>query len=436
MRIATLAAAALPMLLVATTSFCATFKPISRLETPDQRAVETLAFSLLREPAIQAAREAAIQRYEASRWWQLEDGKKTLQGATDELLWGVLLAAASDPADPKIVWTETLPRKVGTRDIPGSRYAGDSPDRIYRGAAVDPAYRYEIRGHQTTRKDKQPLYFSIEAIPRPAFWGLPPLAVITSKDVDVGADGSFTITVDAAPTEGRRNHLQLPPKAAMLLLRDTTPDWRQQATKLSIKRIDDAPAKPRSRDAIVKHASELLDEAVTASTKYYEGISSRPANQLDTFVRDLGWGILAVNDFSLADDEALLITIDPVSARYLSLQVMDPWLRSVPYRNRTTALNDRQAKANADGSFTYVLSKRDPGVYNWIDSGLNDGVMVIRWELLTQQAEADKAVRECRKLKLSELAAALPAEVKRVTPAERKKQLAQRQSAYETRLHE
>lgn len=426
--------AAFLLAVVSISAFGVTPKPASILETSDQQAVETLAFSLLKDPAIQSARAAAITRYQATRWYQTADGRSHLQGAVDELLWGVLLSAASDPAEPKIVWTETLPRKVGKRELPGSRYAGDSPDRIYRGVTIDPAYRYEIRGRQTAQKNRQPLYISIEAIPRPAFWGLPPAAVITSKDIDVAADGSFTIIVDSSPTEGRRNHLQLPPQAAMLLLRDTTPNWRAHANALSIRRVDDVPAKPRSRDDIIRQAVALLEESVTASMKYFEGISSRPTNELNTFVRDLGWGILAVNNFSIADDEALLITLDPVSARYLSLQVMDAWLRSVPYRNRTTAMNDTQAQANADGSFTYVLSKRDPGVYNWIDSGLNDGIMVVRWELLTQKADAGKAVRECRKLKLAELDAALAAEVKRVTPAERKQQLAQRQADYESRL--
>ncbi len=420
-------------MLLATVAFAAAAKPAPVLLTADQKQVETLAKSLLNEPAIKAARAAAIKQYEAAPAWQLDDGKKTLQGIIDETLYGVLLSVASDPADPKIVWTEVLPYTYRKQRLTGSRYAGDSPDRAYRGITIDPTYRYEIRGKLNA---KPPLYISIESLPRPAFWGLPPLASIFSKDIDFAADGTFKIEVDSTPTDGRRNHLQMPPGSAMLLLRDTIPDWGNQLPNtLSIKRVDDAAAKPRSRDDMIRQAVALMDEAVTASLKYFDGIWARKTNQLDVFVRPLGWGVLAVNRFSLQDDEALVITLDPQSAQYLSLQVMDPWLRAPLYAKRTISLNDRLAKANADGSFTYVLSPKDPGVYNWLDTGdLHDGIMVVRWELLSKPAVPSEAVREVRKIALTEVASSVPAEVTRVTPAQRRQQLAERQAAYETRV--
>ena len=410
--------------------------PAPLLLTTDQSQVETLAQSLLKDPAIHAAREAAVKRYQAAPPWQLEDGKKNLQGIVDETLYGVLLSVVGDPAKPKIVWTEVLPDSSARHKLRGSRYAGDSPDRAYRGVSVSPAYRYQVSGR---RVGSGPLYIGLESLPPPAFWGLPPLAAIASKDIDFAADGSFTVSVDATPADGSRNHLQMPPATTMLLLRDTIPDWKNQLpNQLTIKRVDTAPAKPRSRDAMVKEAVVLMDEAITASLKYFAGIWSRNTNELNVFVRPLGWGLLCVNRFSLQDDEAMMITLDPQSARYLSIQVMDPWLRSAAYHNRTTSMNNFQAKANADGSVTYVMSLKDPGVYNWIDSGgLRDGIAVVRWELFASAANAavaEQAVREVRKVTFSDLASALPADVVRVSAAERKQQLIDRQADYEKRV--
>ena len=419
--------------LLTTAAFAAA--PISTplLLTADQKTVETLAQSLLKDPAIHAARAAAVKRYQAAPPWQLEDGKKNLQGIIDETLYGVLLSVADDPAKPKIVWTEVLPDSSTKHKLHGSRYAGDSPDRAYRGVTVDPAYRYEISGKRST---PGPLYISFESLPRPAFWGLPPLAMISSQDIDFAADGSFKVSVDATPADGRRNHLQMPPGTGMLLLRDTIPDWKNQLpNQLTMTRVDKAAAKPRSRDAMVKESAVLMDEAITASLKYFDGIWKRKTNQLDVFVRPLGWGLLCVNRFSLQDDEAMVITLDPQSAQYLSIQVMDPWLRSAVYHHRTTSMNNFQARANADGSVTYVMSVKDPGVYNWIDTGgLRDGIAVVRWELFAKAAVADLAVREVRKVALADLASTLPAEVARVSAAERTQQLVERQADYENRV--
>ena len=433
MRIHHVALAFAAAALLTTPLLAAQPKPAPILDSADQKAVESIALSLRNDPAIKAARAAAIKRYLAAAPGALEDGKKNVEGATDEMVWGVLLNVANDPANPKVVWTETLPRSVGKRSLPGSRYAGDSPDRVYRGVRIDPAYRYEIRGR---RSASPPLYSSIEAIPGPALWGLPPVNVISSNDVVTEDDGSFTITVDSSPANGRSNHLQTSDKVASLLLRDTIPDWgKQTPNELAIKRVDDAKVKPLTRADMVKLAVEQIDQSVTASLKYFDGIWSRPTNELNTFIRDLGWGMLAVNRFSLNDDEALLITLDPVSARYLSIQTLDPWLRSAAYSHRTTSMDVQQSQYHGDGSVTYVVSPKDPGIYNWIDTGdLHDGIVVVRWELLTDKADKDKAVREVRKVKINDVSLALSSEDKCTTPDERKQQLAERLAAYEARL--
>ena len=117
-----------------------------------------------------------------------------------------------------------------------------------------------------------------------------------------------------------------------------------------------------------------------------------------------------------------------------SITLFDYWFRSFDYWNHTSNLNNAQGADNPDGSTTYVVSIQDPGVHNWIDTGgLNDGFLLGRWEVLTQPAEPEEAVRNVRVVKLSELASVLP-EAPRVTAEERKQILAARKVSYEKRM--
>lgn len=410
-----------------------TLHAASILLTPDQEKAENLALELRNDPIIKTAREASIKRYEASRMGLSADGKATIPGAVDEMVYGILLSVTDDPANPKLIWFCNLPYTIGKRSLPGSCYAGDNPDRIYRSIAVNTAYRYEIRGR--CNKDKPALYLNIEAIMKGGIWALPSLAFISSKDVDFANDGSFVISVDATPTNGRRNHLQMPPGTDLLFIRDSIPDWKNQLpNEYTVKRVDGGPTPTRSREDIIMHAAEEIDRSVTMSLDFCNGVWLRPANQLDVYVRPLAWGVVAVNRFSLKDDDAMVITLDPLDSVHLNIQAMDNYLRSTPYSNRTTNLNLTQVKPNADGTITFVLSLKDPGIYNWVDTGgLHDGVIGVRWDLSKPAGPdvAGKAMREVRMLKLSQLAATLPVEVVRVSPAERQQQQAERQAAFE-----
>ena len=397
-----------------------------------QKTHVELALSLCDTPQLKEVRRELIQLYEQTPSAQRADGRETLESAVDELMFGMILSTITpDPAHPPLVWNEALPYSVDGFAVPGSRYAGDMPDRLYRNVAVDAAYSYEIRG---TIDKETTLDFSIEALPGPGNWGLPPLAILQLKDMEVTEDGAFVISLDASPANGRANHLQLPPGTVSLLIRDTILDWgKHKPVALEIRGMSDNA--PVSSTTMINRATNQLRQAGKVSRAFYEGIWKREPNRLDPYVRDLGWGIVAINRFQLADDEALVVTLDPLSAGYLGLQADDLWLRSADYVSHTSTLNNAQATPNADGTYTFVVAAQDPGYYNWIDTvGMNDGYLIGRWELLSQTTTGEGAVREVRKVKLGELETALPADAARVTPEERRAQLAAREAAYLLRL--
>ena len=78
--------------------------------------------------------------------------------------------------------------------------------------------------------------------------------------------------------------------------------------------------------------------------------------------------------FQLADDEALVVTINPGNAGYFTVPVTNDWTITDNYWDEQTSLNIAQALENCvagvcDGSYTIVISKTDPHVANWVSTG-------------------------------------------------------------------
>jgi hypothetical protein len=68
---------------------------------------------------------------------------------------------------------------------------------------------------------------------------------------------------------------------------------------------------------------------------------------------------------------------------------------SVEHVRDTGSLNNRQARPNKDGTYTYVIAARDPGVHNSLSTGgLHEGQVLIRWQAFqSATAKADGALR-------------------------------------------
>jgi len=367
----------------------------------------------------------------------------TLDQAVDETVFAALLAiAGSDPMNPELAMYESLPYRTMGQEVPGSRYGFDNGDRAFRHFFVNPTLRYEIRGRRP--KGAESMNLVLEACEdKPPGWGYP-LSFLRLNQVDTDADGNFVITVDSTPTGERRNHLWLPPGTAHVLIRDTYLDWdKQLPTEITVRRTsgpETAPALPF--EAMKTFAPYKVVEHALNTFKFWEwGVAPVKANTIPTpLIRpappgELPWGMTGVGRYKIADDEGLVFTLDTVSAQYLGAMVTTPWLVGRDYANRTGTLNNFQAAKNPDGSITYVIAARDPGVQNWLDTdGLHEGFMLLRWELLQLTPDPKLAVRDVKVVKLADLAAALPYPAGRFSSDDRRKQIADRQSGYARRM--
>ncbi len=404
------------------------------LLTRQQRQIDRAALALAADPQVVAARDAVVQAWSALPLAKEPDGKSQLAGAVDELVFfAARTAVESEQFAPTIVWAIAAAHSDGGVTIPGSRFGIDDPDRIYRSATIDPALSYVIHGQRNPQPSNRDFLFEVTGADLKTLGSLP------ARDIDVAADGTFVITVDATPANGRRNHLTLPANATGLLIRDTLADWTSQLpNRLTIAVVGGPAPKPATLDETRAQAVSLIRDYAGFDAQLVGQLSKSPVNQLVPQVRTLESGvagaIIGTSRFSIANDEALVLTIDGQGARYIGLELTDPWARSLPYQDNTGSLSNLQAKPNADGTITYILSPRDPGLYNWVDTaGLNSGLFALRVEDFAQVDPA-KLVRSIRLVKLSELASALPDGAPRVTPSQRAQQLAARRAGYDRRL--
>src|SRR3989442_48436 len=101
--------------------------------------------------------------------------------------------------------------------------------------------------------------------------------------------------------------------------------------------------------------------------------------------------VLSGHDLELRPDRTFTVTVDSDSANgrpnhiqssaaAQEFYIRDAMLDWATHTPTELSINSAQSVANPGGSYTYVLSKHDPGVHNWLDPcGLSDGVLTLRW---------------------------------------------------------
>jgi hypothetical protein len=444
-------------LLAASTSFASECRPLSpgeipagsALATPGQGALEELALRVRAQPRFQAEVRRVEALYAADAQGATITGKATIQRAADAIAQAAIYYAISEAGvqRPVALWVSNAPHEWMGRQMPRSGYGIDNPDNVYRQAMLDGGSRYEIHGRVRRPGPVEQHFQIMGGIP-----GLGPMtaeggdlpAQIRSDQLAIEANGHFCISIDAAPANGRRNHLQLPGRGTYLLVvRDLFTDWNtQKPVWLDIRRVEDEATQ---RDALALDAETIAGRAVeilSGIAPYWVDYDNRfvftkPVNQVTApRVRPAGRGLSMGGHFDLAPGEALLVTVDALGAGSLGFQLTDPWGVAYEYVGRSSSLNNAQARPNGDGTYTFVISATDPGVHNWLDpEGFGAGMFAIRWQVLPGAVSPERAIREVSVQTHAALRESLPADVF-VTPAERRAQLEARARAHARRLTE
>lgn len=410
-----------------------------------QIAFEDQALRVMKLKPMQDAIRSAAKIYAEHPLASYPDGRRTLRNAVEAIALSAINYAQNDPESPVIVWSANAAHRYGKKAVRGSGYGVDNPDNFYRMLSIDGSKRYEIRGYRKPFGPAAEVFLLYETIPGTAGMnreGAKVLAALTLDAIQVDADGRFTVFVDSDSGAGKTNHLQTPAGAndLLMIIRDTLVDWGAEAPNpLRIVRTDQAPSQPaRSDEEIAIQAANILAKIVPFWLQYFDNGSFKFAANTTKplWGRAGGWGYASGGWFNLKDDEAMVVTLSSMGARYLGFQLSDVWGVAPEYIRHTSSLNSMQARRNADGTYTYVISAKDPGVWNWLDTvGLKTGLFAIRWQGLSEsEVETRLAVRESKVVKLRDLQRALPEGVKKIDRQERLAQQKERERGYGRRL--
>ena len=453
---------------------------VSPLGTPAQisreriamRTANTLPVNLMKFVLRQGFLAAANQQF-ARVGGPDQANLDRLNNAVDEY---ALASAFSqqilNPMDPAVVTQVAPPHDWYGLSVGGSRLLYDNPDTIYRFIPVNKTSEYVLTGR---------LY---EGIPADTTFSVlegtsgTTSRILTLDDLDVSPDGSFVITVSgAAATPGQRNHLQLTSSSTLIAARNTLGDWAvEEPMELEVQRVSGPPNSLFAQlGGFVLLGSLVNDNPLLASlaslipplaiaeapivrgsltallmivrganqeAKYMALATTDPDGQLRppnvmtppaSNAEFLANQLQSNGYFQLADDEALILTIDPASAGFFTVPVYDDWTITGDYWNEQTSLNNYQSVANLDGTYTMVVSPTDPLVRNWVSTGgLNQGIISMRFQNLDPDSPDTPSVFS-EVVKIAELGDYLPAGTELVTPEQRAAQLAVRKAGFNKR---
>jgi hypothetical protein len=407
--------------------------------TTSQHAQELAAVELIEHPTVRAA-----YRTVAEAWLGRAKASDAMRERFDDAFAEVMFSAAvwssnQDKLRPKVSCITRLAHPVDGRSIPGSRWGIDNPDSVYRVIPISGDERYEIHGH-VGRHRMTENYFTL--------WdaNMGTVDVLNGRAMTVEPDGSFTITVDSDSANGRPNHVQTTPAAHEFYIRDVLLDWgRDDPNYFEVQRLGGQPASAlrpaRTLDEQADATAAMMAYFANFTGKLSHGVYKMPANHFD-----LAWSaeksgamrnqVYVMGRFDLAPDEAFVVDLNDGGAKYFTVPLSNIWGTTLDILNRTGSLNKAQSVPNEDGTYTYVISPVDPGVANWIDSdGLREGILTLRMAEFGETGPRPDLGARGRVVKLDRLDAEVPT-VRRVSPAERSAELADRRAGYLRRLPE
>lgn len=343
------------------------------------------------------------------------------------------LAIAPRSSHPKFLLSTVFEPNVYSWLLPNA-------DFLYRYAFVDGARRFRIRGTRGSA------HF-LEAQTIRGFWGdldLKPLATWDVDRFERSNDGALEIEVGPERPRDCPNWIATDPAASIntLILREAFYDWSsERRAELSIEPLDgpSAPAELGERELADRlgAASRMIEFCFQAfsgglTQEVLAAVGTNRFRLIDTSQDEhaanpsAGY-VPAV--YELGADEALIVEVPVPRARYWNIHLGDVWWQVTDYANRQSSLNGRQVVPDADGRVRIVVSARDPGIANWLDTaGIARGVALLRWYFTD-----DHPAPSVERVRCDAVLARLPASTRRVTPEERRAAIALRRDVLQRR---
>ena len=292
-------------------------------------------------------------------------------------------------------------------------------DTVYRVSRVTPGGSYRLRGQRGSLR--------MAHLSQIGSGGGGARSALDLGALHADAQGMYDLILSPTRPSGYTGDWwELQPSTNRLLLRLVSSDWnREQDPTISIERIDRPPQRARPSAADLEQRLRDLPKAVALLPMMFVGHTSKLREEgylnrlkLVDLSQAGGVGGQAYYEgaYELADDEALLIEArTPAKCPYYSIILGNDLLETTDWSNNLSSLNDSQARVDRDGVLRVVISARDPGAANWLDTaGYRRGIVQGRWTGCPTPPELS-----ARKIALKDLPGILPPGAAKVAPSER-----------------
>jgi hypothetical protein len=398
-------------------------------------SIELEAQKFLSDPAVVAAREQGERDLLSLIPNPTPETRAHFKQAAAEITYfGALNGLNDDPLRPRITFVGRPGRTVHGTYTLAPKGIDENPDSVYRVIPMDGVSTYVIHGQAA--KDR-PVVNDFSVLSDAWITA----GNLSGGDLKLDADGSFTITVGPDPASGQPNHIQTRPDANYMTIRDTLSNWaHQRPNMLTVERIAGPPdGPPLTHEQKLEKVLTKVRRYFAETVKGHARILARPANAFVQPEIKATDGMLitqaySLGHFQLDKDQALVLTIHPGAARYMTVPVSNLWGTTMDPVHHLSSRNLDQVKKNPDGSFTVVVSQTDPGIENWIDTeGLAEGMLFLRWAAIADGSPgAPKPAVEGKVVSLAELPAAVPG-LGKVDALAREREVKQRAHDYDLR---
>ncbi len=304
-------------------------------------------------------------------------------------------------------------------------------DTVYKVAAVDPGETYRISGSKGT---------VTLAVMAQMLKGSNSRPHLDLSKLASDAQGNVSVLVGPERPEGYAGDFwQLEPGTRRLMLRIVSSDWsREVQPVLAIERVSGPVQRRRASAQELAARLKGLSQAIDAIAPLFVNAVQKLAdegyvNRFKVMVPPMG----ALESqfyydgvFELKDDEALIVESEvSATCRYRSLILTNELYETIDWTNNHSSLNAAQAAPDADGKLRIVISARDPGVRNWLDTaGHPRGMIQGRWTGCDSQP-----IPRVVKVRFADVQRSLPGDVARVTPGQRQEIVRERNRAYQRR---
>lgn len=262
------------------------------------------------------------------------------------------------------------------------------------------------------------------------------LGDLNVDDCEIADDGTFEVILSPQRPAGYTGAwMQLDPTRddSFVWVRQVSYDWLNEIDgQLSIMRLDQPIAKQelaaqQFAENLVFTAESVRDDVLAMLRVMNEQIEGVEVNKFADVSGSFGSAGISGQAYThgvieVTDDEAWIAECTiPDGCTYWSVQLMDYAYSALNGMYAQTSINGHTAVADPDGVVRIVVSARDTGAANWLDTlGLERVQIRFRWFASSAPEITSKVVR------LDQLDQALPANTARVTAHQRQDALRKR----------